>query len=264
MFEELIAQGRDMIRRLEGEWRLPQGDRELLPAYQRVPVREAVAWQEAVEEKLRASFGPDTLRRYEGVGAMYSDELNRGQGDEYSRSLNSWNRIVALLEELDARAARPSAPPPAASHGAAPAPGAGAFVQTYDVFISHAWEDKEAVARPLAAALAERGVEVWFDENTLELGDSLRRKIDQGLARSRYGIVILSPRFLEKEWPQRELDGLVARETASGEKALLPIWHELDAATLMRYSPPLADRLGARSDEGIPALVDKILRVLRK
>jgi hypothetical protein len=74
----------------------------------------------------------------------------------------------------------------------------------------------------------------------------------------------LEPHFLEKEWPQRELDGLVARETASGEKALLPIWHELDRSTLMKYSPPLADRLAGRSAEGVAALVEKILRVLKR
>jgi hypothetical protein len=129
------------------------------------------------------------------------------------------------------------------------------------VFISHAWEDKASVARPLFEALSKRGVTVWFDEATLELGDSLRRKIDEGLARCRYGIVILSPAFLRKEWPQRELDGLVARETASGDKAILPIWHQLDHATLVQVSPMLADRLAATSDEGIPALAEKIVRV---
>jgi TIR domain len=137
-------------------------------------------------------------------------------------------------------------------------------IARYDVFISHAFEDKDSIARPLYLALQAKGVSVWFDEATLELGDSLRRKIDEGLARCRYGVVILSPKFLAKQWPQRELDGLVARETISGEKAILPVWHDLDASTLARYSPPLADKLAARSAEGIPAIVEKILRVLRK
>ncbi len=134
----------------------------------------------------------------------------------------------------------------------------------YDLFLSHASEDKDVIARPLYEALIAVDVSVWFDEAVLELGDSLRRKIDEGLAKCRYGVVILSPMFLSKEWPQRELDGLVARETASGEKAILPIWHEIDRETLLRYSPPLADRLAGRSEEGIPALVEKIRRVLRK
>jgi len=136
--------------------------------------------------------------------------------------------------------------------------------EEYDVFLSHASEDKEAIARPLYEALVAAGVTVWFDEAVLELGDSLRRKIDEGLARCRYGVVILSPRFLEKQWPQRELDGLVARETSSGEKAILPIWHELDGQTVLRYSPPLADRLAGRSEDGIPNLMNAILRVLAR
>ena len=82
----------------------------------------------------------------------------------------------------------------------------------WDVFISHAWEDKETIARPLAKALEAKGLKVWFDEFTLTVGDRLRRSIDRGLAGCRYGIVILSPHFFAKEWPQKELDGLVQRE----------------------------------------------------
>ena len=133
----------------------------------------------------------------------------------------------------------------------------------HDLFLSHASEDKESIARPLYAALVAAGVSVWFDEAVLRLGDSLRQKIDQGLARCHYGVVILSPNFLSKHWPQRELDGLVARETASGEKAILPIWHQMDRDTLLGYSPTLADRVAGRSDEGVEALVRKILEVLR-
>lgn len=81
----------------------------------------------------------------------------------------------------------------------------------YDVFISHASEDKEEVARPLAVALQAHGLEVWFDEFTLKFGDSLRRKIDEGLANSRVGLVVLSPTFLKKDWTNHELDGIVTR-----------------------------------------------------
>jgi len=137
-------------------------------------------------------------------------------------------------------------------------------VQTYDLFLSHASEDKETIARPLYSALIAKGLSVWFDEAALKLGDSLRRKIDDGLSKCRYGIVILSPKFLAKQWPQRELDGLVARETASGEKAILPIWHEIDHASILKYSPPLADRLAGRSEEGIDALVRKILEAIHR
>ncbi len=129
---------------------------------------------------------------------------------------------------------------------------------SYDLFLSHASEDKAAIARPLFNALTQAGLKVWFDEAELTIGDSLRRRIDEGLARCRFGVVILSPKFLQKDWPQKELDGLVARETASGKKVILPIWHKLTKTQVAKYSPTLADRLAANSNNGIRSLVTKI------
>jgi hypothetical protein len=80
----------------------------------------------------------------------------------------------------------------------------------YDVFISHAWEDKDAIAHPLADELRRRGLDVWYDDFSLKVGDHLRESIDKGLGKSRFGVVILSPHFFAKQWPQYELDGLVA------------------------------------------------------
>jgi TIR domain len=82
----------------------------------------------------------------------------------------------------------------------------------YDAFISHATEDKDTVVRPLAAALVRLGFRIWLDETELHVGDSLRKSIDAGLSKSRYGIVVLSKAFFAKNWPKYELDGLVARE----------------------------------------------------
>ena len=117
----------------------------------------------------------------------------------------------------------------------------------FDVFISYASEDREDVVRPLANALEVSGLRVWYDEFELKIGDNLRRKIDGGLANSRFGVVVLSPAFFDREWPQYELDGLVVRDlNAEDEQALLPIWHNLTKAQLIRHSPSLASRL-ARS-----------------
>ncbi len=135
-------------------------------------------------------------------------------------------------------------------------------VGKYDFFLSHAWEDKDKFARPLYQALTAAGASVWFDEAVLKLGDSLRRKIDDGLAHCHYGIVVISPSFLSKEWPQRELDGLVALEVQSGKTKVLPIWHEIDRDALVQRSPVLADRVAGKSSDGITALVAKILAVL--
>ena len=111
----------------------------------------------------------------------------------------------------------------------------------YDVFISHAWEDKEEVARPLAKALREEGLEVWYDEFALRIGDSLRRSIDRGLASSRFGLIVLSPDFFRKEWPQAELDGLVSKQRATGGKVILPVWHRVTKDDVLAASPTLAD-----------------------
>lgn len=84
-------------------------------------------------------------------------------------------------------------------------------VRNFDVFISHASEDKNAVVRPLAHALSSGGLKVWYDEFELKIGDSLRRKIDTGLAKSRFGVIVLSRSFFGKGWTNYELDGLVTR-----------------------------------------------------
>jgi hypothetical protein len=131
----------------------------------------------------------------------------------------------------------------------------------YDVFISHASEDKESVARPLAKALKERGVNVFFDEITLKLGDNLRESLDTALSKSRYGVVVVSKTFLKKYWTQTELGGLFAKES-KGKKCILPIWHEITADEIKDLSPMLADKVAANTNEGIPSIVEQIMDVI--
>ena len=115
----------------------------------------------------------------------------------------------------------------------------------YDVFISHASEDKEEVVRPLANALKDRKLNVWYDEFELKIGDSLRQKIDKGVANSKFGIVILSKNFIKKGWTNYELDGLITR-SISNQQILLPIWHNITKQEVIDYSPSIADKV-ARS-----------------
>ena len=131
----------------------------------------------------------------------------------------------------------------------------------YDLFICHASDDKDEVVRPLAILLRKQGRRVWVDEVEIKLGDSLRQKIDDGLARSRFGLVVLSPAFFGKHWPRLELDGLAARENLSGKKVVLPVWHRVGPADVARYSPLLAGRLAARTEDGLAGIVEMIERV---
>ena len=114
--------------------------------------------------------------------------------------------------------------------------------ETHDVFISHASEDKEEIVRPLATCLSHHGLDVWYDEFVLGIGDSLRQKIDYGLANSRVGLVVLSPSFIAKGWTNYELDGIVTR-AISGEQILLPIWHNVTKQEVIDFSPSLADKV---------------------
>jgi len=114
----------------------------------------------------------------------------------------------------------------------------------YDAFICHASEDKTTVARPLARELGKLGFSVWFDEFSLKIGDSLRQNIDRGLRLSRFGIIIISKSFFEKNWPQYELNGLVSREI-EGEKVILPVWHKVSKRDVEKFSAPLSDKVAA-------------------
>lgn len=127
----------------------------------------------------------------------------------------------------------------------------------YDVFISHASEDKDSLARPLSNALSRKGLVVWFDEQVLNPGDSLQDRIDQGLASSRIGVVILSKNFFQKQWTKKELGGLFALSIGKGRR-VIPVWHEISYQTVLEYSPMLADSLAIHSSQGIEAVSDSI------
>ncbi len=145
-----------------------------------------------------------------------------------------------------------------------PEPEPGSEDRRRDLFICHASQDKDEVVRPLAEALEARGWTVWLDEQDLTLGDSLSGNIELALASSRFGVAILSPASFAKRWPQRELQGLAAREVAAGTKVILPVWHEVDERYIVERAPILADRVGAKTTEGIPAVADQISSALER
>lgn len=133
----------------------------------------------------------------------------------------------------------------------------------YDVFISHASQDKEGFVEPLASLLSDMGFEVWYDDFVLKVGDSLRRDIDKGIANSEYGLVVLSPHFFAKGWTERELDGLTAREVAGRRKLILPIWHNVGQEDVLEYSPALADKVALDTRKmGLEEIAEAIAEVL--
>lgn len=94
------------------------------------------------------------------------------------------------------------------------------------------------------------------------LSSCLSRRGRPSRKAGRGGIVVISPDFLKKEWPQKELDGLTAREV-DGHKVILPVWHNVDAETVRRHSPLLADLWASRSAKGVEGVVEDLMNVVR-
>ena len=138
------------------------------------------------------------------------------------------------------------------------------YEKEYDVFISHASEDKDEVARPLAEALRNNGLSVWYDEFELRIGDSLRRKIDKGIANSNFGVIVISRDFISKGWTNYELDGLITR-AVNGEQTMLPVWHNVTKREVINYSPSLADKLArSTTDFTVEEIADEIADLIRE
>ncbi len=114
--------------------------------------------------------------------------------------------------------------------------------QPYDFFISHAWKDKEEFVDRFVENATAAGLRPWYDRFALQWGDSIRQKIDEGLRSSYFGVVVLSPNFFERPWPNYELDGILQRDL-SGRGRLLPIWHRLTQDDVEKHAPSLAGRL---------------------
>lgn len=143
------------------------------------------------------------------------------------------------------------------------------IISKHDVFVCHASEDKEEIATPLADELRQYRLDVWYDDFTLTAGDDLEIKINDGLKKSRYGIVILSEKFFEKlsaksskkGWLKKELGALLTKEK-NGQKVILPVLHKLTPEQVKAHSSVLANKHALRSSDGIPKVAENLIRVI--
>lgn len=136
-----------------------------------------------------------------------------------------------------------------------------------DVFISHASEDKPTLVKELADKLIAEGITVWYDEYSIQLGDDIAEKIDEGLAHSQFGVVVLSPRYFgkKKTWTKREYSALMAAEDVDKSKRIIPIWLEFTKEDLFEKSPMIANHAAlVAKDESIDSMVKKIAERVRK
>lgn len=150
----------------------------LLEEIAKIQIKKAAFSKKLADEDARLGKARDALfKDEESERKKISDAEKRREREQLShqRSITSELRTQYTLQQLPN--AMPSKP------------------AKYDVFVSHASEDKEELVKPLVLALQAAGYKVWYDEFTLKVGDSLRRSIDSGLVNSRYGIVVFSKAF---------------------------------------------------------------------
>ena len=127
----------------------------------------------------------------------------------------------------------------------------------YDLFLCHAWDDRKGIAKELYEKLTDKGVNAWFSEKDLKLGTNMLREIDKGLAKSRAGIVLVTPNFFERIKGEgvadKELSALLAKDQ------LLPVVHNTTYDALRDVSPLLGSRSGLDTNEdSMEEIVDKI------
>lgn len=195
--------------------------------------------QAAASAKKRADYAGQMVRKLEEANRV-QDRLSKAETSERKKESDRLSKLTRDLERQE-RSTK-SALSGLATRLPSTADTQAAHAVEYDVFISHASEDKDSFVREFAETLQVRGLRVWYDEHSLKWGDSLRREIDKGLANSRFGVVVLSKHFFAKEWPQTELDGLMAKEM-NGDGRVLPIWHNISKNEVLAASPILGNKL---------------------
>ena len=134
-----------------------------------------------------------------------------------------------------------------------------------DIFICHAGEDKDDVVRPLVEAFSQAGITCWYDEAEIQWGDSITKKVNEGLATSHYVVVIFSSTFMKKNWPQRELDAVLSQEASSGEVKVLPliVGSEEEQRQILKQFPLLDDKRFLPWDGDIRGIVKALKARLR-
>lgn len=179
-----------------------------------------------------SSYGSYSAPTYSSSGSS--------RGGSGSSARPRWSRAGSSVVYTDAQV-RALTPVRTAVEGRASLP------DPRDVFLCHAWDDRSGAAKELHELLESRGVSVWFSEKDVSLGTPLLREIDRGLAKSRVGIVLVTPALLRRLAAEgiadKELSALLARDL------LVPIVHNTTYEALREVSPLLGSRSGLSTAE---------------
>ena len=111
----------------------------------------------------------------------------------------------------------------------------------YDVFISHANQDKEELIEELYQSLQKLGISIFYDKESLEWGDNWKERILNGTKKAEFAIIVISENFFDREWTERELSEFLNRQNRNGQKLILPIVHNITMQQLQAKYPNVAD-----------------------
>lgn len=196
----------------------------------------------------------DYSSSYGSYSPSYSSAAGSGGGGYRSSPRPSWSRAGSSVSytAADVRALTPVR---------RIFESRAALADLRDVFLCHAWDDRQGAAKELHDQLESRGVSVWFSEKDVALGTSLLREIDKGLAKSRVGIVLVTPALLRRVRgegiAEKELSALLARDL------LVPIVHETTYEALRDVSPLLGSRSGlSTTEESMAAVAAKLAELV--
>lgn len=111
----------------------------------------------------------------------------------------------------------------------------------YDVFISHANEDKQSYVDELKNSLDKLNIKIFYDKETLEWGDNWKDKILEGVKKAEFAIIVISENFFGREWTEKELGEFLNRQNQNGQKIILPIIHNISVEQLRQKYPAVAN-----------------------
>ncbi len=186
-------------------------------------------WLFSTRQKLMAIYGPNApeVLWYDRTFSQRNHMTDKDEYKELSRVLGQLQSgLSEMRDKLDPR--RPSTAPSSMTNS-----------YDYDVFISHANVDKEDFVDELTASLENLHINIWYDATQIDWGDNWKLQIKNGLNKCRFGIVVISPQFLGREWTEKELNDLLQRQNASGQKVVLPLLFNLSVAEMRQQYPQL-------------------------
>ncbi|MDQ3110978.1 MAG: toll/interleukin-1 receptor domain-containing protein, partial [Bacteroidota bacterium] len=136
-------------------------------------------------------------------------------------------------------------------------------MKRYDVFISYAIEDKTDIAEKLALLLGQRGIKVYYAGNELSIGSRVSEVIYEGLRKSRFVILVMSPAYT-RHWPAIERSNFIEKEQKKNQLLIFPIRHNITHEEISEKYPGLADRWGLSTSIGMENLADRLFIAIKK